>query len=232
MTCFVFRQYISEVIAKKESDLNISSKKHTQALSENKELREHIEKQECKLMEQGQKAENCKTRLGKMEKDIHLMRLFFEEFRGKLDSNMVNISHKMMQASGSLQLLDARLQSASQRVQLASTLMAQKKVRDRNSTASAVANEVGALSAESVMLDNLGSSLESLAPEAEGLLCSIFRQMDPHDSGCVSIQLFIECLLHQDGALLQLVNSALGGGALPLVLTGGLGKIYFFSICR
>lgn len=63
-----------------------------------------------------------------MNKLVKIDRLFFEEFREKLDSNMVNVSHKMMQASGNLQLLDARLQSAAQRVQLASALMAQKKV--------------------------------------------------------------------------------------------------------
>lgn len=63
--------------------------------------------------------------------------------------------------------------------------------------------------------------LVDLAPEAEALLCSIFRQMDPHDGGYVSIQLLIECLIHQQGALLQLVNSALGGGSLPMVLTSG-----------
>lgn len=42
--------------------------------------------------------------------------------------------------------------------------------------------------------------------------------MDTHDAGYVNVKLLIECLLHGNGALLQLLNSALGGGNIPHIL--------------
>jgi hypothetical protein len=41
--------------------------------------------------------------------------------------------------------------------------------------------------------------------------------MDPRDTGYVTVELILQCLSYQNGALLELVNAALGGGNVPQV---------------
>ena len=229
-------------------EMHLESQRHRSltVMSENSDLRQQLVSKSTACIEAEQKSNQMQKSMNKQEQAMHVMRLFLEECRNQLDKNMVTLSQQVVKASRSLQNMDMRLSCATERVQLASSLFAQKKIRNRNSLAARTALSMGGASVSDqpwgnappessaaavtergcfilnendgvASLRNLpnsgGDSLAFLTPEAESLLRSLFRQLDPHDYGYISVELLLSCLTHRDQALLQLINCALGGGA-------------------
>ena len=147
---------------------------------------------------------------------IKNLRYFLIKSIEQMDTRSIGALLEVEAASAKLQKMQERVEAAGARVSLAATMVAQKEVRLRNTAAIQLmqsqhlhinspsqarnAAQHGFISEdveESDVVEGESAakyqSLDSIRPEVEALLRSVYRRLDSDDSGIVSRQLLLVC---------------------------------------
>ena len=158
---------------------------------------------------------------------------FLEKVINQLDSKSVGTMLAIDESGKKLEAMQARIDAASKRVLFATTLVAQKEVKLRNSKAVAEAEERMQSSREGSTseaaqsnTDDFDSDLHccgsggvrlsysSIRPEGEAFLRAVFRRLDEECAGTVSVSLLSNMLIEDDNeqahCLSVLCQEALG----------------------
>jgi len=175
-------------------------------------------------------ARRADARSSRSEGEVRSLRTTIESARDRFDANILGSTVGFMQHVQSLRAMEERLQHAARRVAFASSIVAQKEVVLRNSLA-AIESERRTMQAVVVtgsLPGGAGGALLStlqLQPEAEGILCSLFRGLDTDDSGKVVGSLLLTVLVGDgcsEGASSkeEVFGDSLGAGQWARLLAG------------
>jgi len=146
------------------------------------------------------------------------LRSFLDRAKEQLEEEALAGMVRVDQAARKLKAFESRLFQAAERVQFAAALVAQKEVVLRNSAAAAEA--IRRLQAAAPGLPAVSQQQEAenwaddsadesnppllsdlvLRPETEALLRTVFRKLDPSESGTVAVQVLRACLSSGDDA--------------------------------
>jgi len=150
---------------------------------------------------------------------LRSLRSFLDQAKAQMEQDAVGALLRVDQATRSLKSFESRLLQASERVQFAAALVAQKEVVLRNTAAAMEAERRiqeqafpspsgDDISPSSEATEPLLSSL-SLRPEVEALLRTVFRQLDTEESGAVVVEVLVTYLLSQNTS--TMLSSTMGG---------------------
>ena len=150
---------------------------------------------------------------------LRYLRSFLDQAKAQMEQDAVGALLRVDQAARSLKSFESRLLQASERVQFAAALVAQKEIILRNTAAAMEAErriQEQAFSSprgdENPVLSEAPAPLLSsltLRPEVEALLRTVFRQLDTEESGAVVVEVLVAYLLSQNTS--RMLSSTMGG---------------------
>lgn len=163
-----------------------------------------------------QEAELRCQQLYNLTQEHRNLAMYLKHMKTQADQHAVLQTAEVARGAERLRQLEGRVAAAADRVAFTAEIVAQKEVQVRNSLAALDAeHRLLQLTKQSGAPPNATDSATvaatatagvapyctggvQLEPEAEALLRAIFRTMDPEDSGLVSVQLLLKCLLVSD----------------------------------
>lgn len=153
------------------------------------------------------------------------LRSFLDKSKGQIEEEAVSAMLRVDQAARRLKAYESRLLIATERVQFAAALVAQKEVVQRNTAAAMEAgrriqyvektdptDDAADENEEDADRDALLSDM-TLRPEVESLLRTIFRKLDQGDSGSVPVKVLLTYIAgseEQSGDSSNAVRDAMG----------------------
>lgn len=178
-------------------------------------LEQAVRERDQLLAVAAQEAEQRDQQLFNLQQQHRNLAQYLKHMKAQADHWAVLQTAEVVRGAEKLRQMEARVAAAAERVAFTAEVVAQKEVHVRNSLAAldaerrllqmskqsggAPANCASNVSASVGQVDSAASTDDEggvrLEPEAEALLRAIFRTMDPDDSGLVSVQLLVKCLL-------------------------------------
>lgn len=158
-------------------------------LAENEDLRTRVADSEAAEAAVRDEMTELEAKSARTGNSFQAMRLFLDQYRSQMESNVLQMQQRMLEASQRLHDMEARVQSAAQRVQLGAAIVAQNNVKRRNAAAVASVRSVSlasSSSSSSTADDALVTGLRDLAPEVCAPIVFAFAHRT-HDENLVAI---------------------------------------------
>jgi len=171
------------------------------------EQQKRVEGLVAELEKEQEGRERAEEEVRRHERGLKGIRGFLNDYRSKMDKEMVAASVLELKMNKRLHSMEGRLEGAAKRIDMLGSLLEQKEVQLRNSQAALAAERrLFWLKQETAACRRGGEAEEEygtdegflsdvrITPETESLLRAVFRQLDPQDSGSVPRGLLLQCL--------------------------------------